>query len=184
MYTWQYSWSKRGIRRDSCPSGRDRKGYSHPQSLRPTLPCFQMCGPSIPKLIAGTLKGSAGVSHYEAKRRTCEEGNTQQRQNQLLWLWCKEDLAKQGTSPGRLLGHLNFLPTHCGPCPLSLWASRPLLRPLDSHSPGMTLLDGVTLMAPVAPPEPPRPVSGTCSTCVRPFFHAQSCPQSLEEHHT
>lgn len=77
---------------------------------------------------------------------------------------CKEGLAEQGTSPAPVLGHLNlFLPTHCGPCPPSVQAAHPLLRPLDSRSPSMPLLDGVTPIAPAVPPEPPTSVSRTCS---------------------
>lgn len=106
--------------KDSCPSGPDRKGC-HPQSLRPTLPCFRMCGPSIPKSIPGTLKSSAGVSHHEAKR-THGKGNTHQRQNQLPWLCARrawlsrgppqsESLVTLTSSYPLTVGHVHF---QCG----------------------------------------------------------------------
>lgn len=89
---WQSSRTKkkREIRRDRCHEANGQRG----RAVVTLQPQPAMCRPGTPS--ARTLKGSAGVSSDEAKRRSSEEGNPQKVQQQILWLcaWIEQETSK------------------------------------------------------------------------------------------
>lgn len=99
--------NKKGeIRRDRCHEANGQRE----RAVVTLQPQPALCWPSTPT--ARTLKGSAGVSSDEAKRRASEEGNPSKVQQQILWLcaWIEPETSKSLvtlTSYPLTLGHVH-----------------------------------------------------------------------------